>query len=72
MKEKEVVIIEQTSKRWKLVILIGALMTIGSCSFFLTFTPSLGSDRSNISLVVFIVGVCTMIVGKIGKWWYHS
>lgn len=60
-----VVTTQETGKGWKAVMGIGlVLMLLGmvACSQGATFQ----------SMVIFIAGCVTLIVGRIGAWWFHD
>ena len=59
-----VVTIQQTSKKYKAGILIGALMTIGGFLFFPICCA--------ISAFLFIGGTITLIASNVLAWWHHG
>lgn len=71
-----VVTIQQTSKKWKGVMLTGILMMIASCPTALVASGRGPGDGTTLLVVLFMVlaggGFITTVVGKIGKWWHHN
>lgn len=66
------VLIEHTSKRWKLLQLLGALgVGLGLLAFWL----GIASDAKPITLVsiaVTFAGLAAYLTGRIGGWWCHG
>jgi hypothetical protein len=54
------VTIQQTSKRWKLLWLVGVCMTFGGL-----FVPEVG-------LEIAILGILMAVIAKIGRWWTND
>jgi len=58
--------IQQTAKRFKLLILLGVLgMLFGLLTIFVSGGEGFGA-------VVLGSGLVLWLVGKIGKWWHHE
>jgi hypothetical protein len=72
MTEKEKVqIIEQTSKKWKGMMLAGMLTTFVSC-VAITGGIAADSDPSGLWAALFMGGILTWVVGRFGKFWHHE
>jgi hypothetical protein len=72
-----VVTIQQTSKKYKAGILIGALMTIAGFLFFPICCYTLPNVINiayitSISAFLFIGGTITLIVSNVLAWWHHG
>jgi hypothetical protein len=78
-------LIELTSKKWKVVQLVGVLMTIGPimvmCAIFAFFISDTANGGKHPVAEVFamlslltglIVGPTTFIAGRLGAWWNHG
>lgn len=70
--------IERTGKRWKGLMLIGALALIGgttSCGWLVVRDPRALSDPPMLAWVggaIALVGLLVLLVGRIGAWWHHG
>lgn len=65
----EVQTIEQTSKKWKLLKLIGTLVMLAGmpgCIMVLT------GNSSHLVPYIFMAGALVYTVGGLGAWWHHS
>lgn len=70
-------VIEQTSKYWKMVQLLGALAcvvgTVIGCSGRGTQTNSQAmSSQASIGAALVVCGIMVLIYGRIGAWWNHG
>ena len=71
VKEQDVQTIEQTSKKWKILAIAGAMiMMTGLCGFC---NPDVQSDLE-IALVgvTAVAGFLILIVSRLGAWWEHG
>ncbi|MEX2672624.1 MAG: hypothetical protein WD294_10990 [Phycisphaeraceae bacterium] len=69
--------IEKTAKQWKLMQLVGVLMiliTITGCMIAMSTSEPGGEPSAAlpINMLLFFVGVCLWIAGRLGAWWYHA
>lgn len=67
--------VERTSKRWKLMTLVGAAMLLGSVGW--VFNIGGGSDDQmgvSIALAVLLglAGLTLLIVARFLSWWFHA
>lgn len=74
MSEKQSVqTIEKTSKKWKGLMVLGVLITTGSCASVLVRDPSVAPNEPNIAAGFGILfGVAVWVFAKVGKWWNHA
>lgn len=56
------------SKEWKKVKMIGWFVSIGGL-FLVGFLNGIGSNLWSLGVIIVIVGLGTVIVGKIGAWY---
>ena len=72
MAEQEAVrTIQQTSKKWKLLQLVGVvaiIVGVVSCA------SSMSDPDPNMSCtgISWLIGAPAIIVGKLGAWWHHA
>jgi hypothetical protein len=78
--------VELTGKRWKALILVGALLTIlgallwcsglgllpGALLPNVNVSPDRAAQAFVTGLMLIIVGLVLYIVGRVGAWWYHG
>ena len=63
--------IEQTGKKWKLTILIGAVIfSLGACVWFLILAQ--GKGALNVGAWISLSGIAVYSIGRIGAWWQHG
>lgn len=67
------VLIEQTSKKWKSVIVVATMIIIIALLMFLNGVLQGGFDNPLTSWGLFLIfiGFITLMVGKFGAWWSH-
>lgn len=71
------VVVEQTSKVWKIVQLCGAPFLVPGLVMLIMGVFGIATARSGptlfiVGLVFAIVGVVVISVGMIGAWWQHG
>ena len=70
--------IELTSKKWKGLLLIGALLAvagIGSAALMVAREPRLLSHPSWVIVAALVgagVGLVLMFIARVGAWWHHG
>lgn len=68
--------IEQTSKQWKVVMLIGITAMFGGCgactSGTFIFEGRLSEELISLGMLSVFVGFSTFVVGKATAWWNHG
>jgi len=71
--------IERTGKKWKALMLIGALMFIGGTGTCMVGMSAEAQSQSSllaglgvIGFLVAALGLSTFVVGRICGWWYHG
>ena len=75
---EEVQTIEATGKRWKLFIMVGAVlivvgMIVGGASIATGYGGGLlNSFLQWAGIILFLVGFVLFIIGRIGKFWFHD
>ena len=75
---EEVQTIEATGKRWKLFIMVGAVlivvgMIVGGASIAGGFLNSFLQWAGLVTaIILFLVGFVLFIIGRIGKFWFHD
>lgn len=70
----KVVLTEQTSKKWKIIKLIGGIITAVGIYFFFSGYAA-GGFKNGLTIIGFnlsFVGIVIFIIGKIGAWWSHK
>ena len=69
---KQPLIIEQTGKKWKRVILISSLILI--VGILILFSGAGNNNDSLVGFGVFLgfIGFLGLIVGRFGRWWHHK
>ena len=61
--------VEQTSKIWKSMELLGVVLTFGGCgSYFVGDFSDLGAAR----LLAMVAGVLLWATGSVLAWWHHG
>ena len=68
--EQRPVTTQLTSKRIKLIILVGGLLLLAGIIMIFSGNGDVETNMWGILLVVF--GIVTSIVGKFLRWWKHS
>lgn len=64
---------EQTGKKWKALMLIGAFVAfLSACVFGLGIAANDGGRIGSYSLVGMLLGICVFIHAKVGAWWNHG
>lgn len=56
--------LELTSKRWKLVQLVGFFVCIAAVVWFMSGEPA--------AILVLLLGLLVFCIGRIGAWWSHG
>lgn len=80
MGKREVRTVELTAKKWKLLILLGYLFSFGAV---FGFVAGLIVESEGVVLtspvfimgalvVILLIGIVCLLVGWIGRWWYHA
>ena len=75
--------IEQTSKFWKAIMLVGGLICVPAIplSVLSTLGVALAADGRGLAIqgvpaealtIAIFIGVSMVVVGKVGAWWYHG
>ncbi len=69
---QNIVTIQKTAKKWKLLKAIGLIATI--CSFIILFSSFDSGGEPSLPCFIFPlgIGILMLIVGTCGKWWYHD
>ncbi|QDT76016.1 hypothetical protein [Lacipirellula limnantheis] len=76
--EAEVLTIEATSKKWKLIQLIGgAGIVVATISLAFDLRTAVGDPTVNFPLGWFTMGLLILsipvyVIGRVGAWWYHG
>ena len=64
---------EQTGKKWKALMLIGAFVAfLSACVFGLGIAANDGGHIGSYSLVGMLLGIGIFIHAKVGAWWNHG
>ena len=78
-KQRQTQTTEATGKGWKLLMLIGGVLSVGSIGWIgLCFQVdrdgilSFSDTLLTIAIALLFVGLGTLVVGKLGAWWYHG
>lgn len=58
--------IQQTAKKFKLLILLGVIGIL--FGFMFVFSP----ETQGLGGVLLFVGLVCLLWGKIGRWWHHA
>ncbi len=73
---KQYSITEKTSKRYKLMQVVGVGFMLISGLFFMAGFPELKEGRSSSSIVAagafVFIGICIWIVAGVLSWWHHG
>ena len=83
MGKREVRTVELTAKKWKVLILVGDILFYGAITLMVAAVVALEvlalavPDRwGMVVVIIFIVagplGALCMVIGRIGRWWYHA
>lgn len=77
MSTKQVITVEATGKKWKLLQAagnIGMVLSIAGCMYagFGTSGPEEGGQQMGGAMMLFIVSVPVYILGRFGAWWNHG
>jgi hypothetical protein len=64
--KKRVQTIEQTSKEFKLAMLLGGLLSIGSC------IGMFAAENKGTPFILFIIGIIIYMSGKFLAWWNNA
>lgn len=67
--EEVVYTIQQTQKRWKLVKVIGGVVTIICLLSFLGGLAEGNSIQMGVSFSIGFISFIVLLIGKIGAWW---
>lgn len=62
--------IEQTSKRWKGLQLVGFILC--GLGLVITFSGETGPGAINPGPIMFIVGLAIYILARFSAWWHHQ
>ncbi len=68
------VLVEQTSKKWKLTKLIGWVVALVGLYVFVLNNNNGGFSNpfTGLGFCLFFVGIVVIIVGKFGAWWTNK
>lgn len=72
---KRPIVIEQTSKKFKLIRGVGILILAATAVYALVNSDQFGTTEgiaTTISIVGFILGVIVLGVGLLLSWWHHG
>jgi hypothetical protein len=69
--------VEQTAKRWKFAMLVGAIMCMVSVVVVIASSSGTTSVESQgqsmaVAILTFILGLILLICARVGAWWFHG
>ena len=64
--------IQATGKRWKGVMLIGVLLSIGGCLVTIGASPGDSEGPFMGGVLVFLLGLALFVGARVGAWWHHG
>ncbi|GAB5442067.1 MAG: hypothetical protein Fues2KO_24160 [Fuerstiella sp.] len=64
--------VQATSKLWKLLMVAGACMLLGSCVAGLNGAANENSNSVAGAVLLFVFGGATYFAGRFGKFWFHE
>ena len=63
--------IEQTSKKWKFITLMGIISLLSGC-FLSMVGPAVGSGVAMLGMAMIVGGIGAYIYGRVMSWWHHG
>lgn len=64
--------IERTGKKWKSVIVVGALAAIIGTIVLVAGVTDESAAAIAAGVIVLLTGITMTLVGRIGAWWFHG
>ena len=62
---------KHSTKKWKVVILVGILMIVSGLSLFANHFPGQGFNDpySGLGFSLAFIGIFVLLIGRFGRWW---